>query len=75
MLNQTMVHHILHLAFYFILQLGRVPVWPDEHRLGVGTKGISWPEKEVAMLVLRISPETLATIAEQEQELESVYYL
>ena len=40
-----------------------------------GTKGISWPEKEVAMLVLRISPKTLATIAEQEQELESVYYL
>ena len=37
-----------------------------------GTKGISWPEKEEVMLVLRISPETLA---EQEQELESVYCL
>ena len=40
-----------------------------------GTKGISWPEKEVAMLVLRISPETLATIAEQEEELELEYCL
>ena len=40
-----------------------------------GTKGISWPEKEVAMLVLRIGPETLAKNAEQEQELESVYCL
>ena len=39
MLNQTMVHHILHLAFYFTLQLGQVPVWPDEHRLSAGDQG------------------------------------